>query len=114
PYYLALALGVALLPVPVTLAQREPPPLPPALKRGTPPPTPAEESLRERPAPTPEVQARGPVHEAFAEPGTLPSAAPVLAKQPPAPIKELPPEQKPAAKGVQWIPGYWQWDEERN
>src|SRR5262249_14998235 len=61
-----------------------------------------------------EVQARGPVHEAFAEPATPPSAAPILPKQPPAPIKEVPPEQKPAEKGAQWIPGYWQWDEERN
>jgi hypothetical protein len=111
-YRLVLGLGVALLPVPVALAQREPPPLPPGLKPQTPPPRPAEGGRRES-APAAEVQARGPVHEAFAEPATPPSPAPVVPKQPPAPVEEEPPEQKPAGKEVQWIPGYWQWDEER-
>jgi len=60
-----------------------------------------------------EVQARGPVHEAFADPDTPPSAAPVVPRQPPVPIEELPPDEKPAGEGVQWIPGYWQWDDER-
>src|SRR5262245_12273423 len=109
-YRLVLGLGLALLPVPVTLAQREPPPLPPGLK--PPPPLPAEEGRRKL-TPGAEVQARGPVHEAFAEPGTPPSPAPVVPKQPPAPTEELPPEHKPAGKKVQWIPGYWQWDGER-
>src|SRR5262245_3009931 len=108
-YRLVLGLGLALWPVPVTPAQREPPPLPPGLKPPAPLPMPAEEGRRES-TPGAEVQARGPVHEAFAEPGTPPSAAPVVPKQPPAPIEELPPEQKPAGKQVQWIPGYYQWE----
>src|SRR5262245_66397016 len=110
-YRLVLVLGVAFLLAPVTMAQREPPPLPPGLKPATPPPMPAPEGLRQL-TPGAEVQARGPVHEAFAEPGTLPSPSPVVTKQPPAPVEELVPEHKPAGKEVRWIPGYWQWDEE--
>jgi hypothetical protein len=61
-----------------------------------------------------EVLARGPVHEAYAEPADLrPQASPVIAKQPPDPIDELPPDQKPDGRNVQWIPGYWAWDAER-
>src|SRR5439155_18588494 len=105
----------ALLSVPAALAQRDPPPLPPGLKPGT-PPAPADQGRRD-PPPLPaglEVQARGPVHEAFAEPGTSPVASPVVPRRPPAPIEELHPDEKPAGEGVRWIPGYWQWDEERN
>src|SRR5207244_8484655 len=61
-----------------------------------------------------EVQARGPVHEAFAQPvirGQGPS--PVIAKKPPEPINELPAEQRPEAEHVEWITGYWAWDEDR-
>jgi hypothetical protein len=62
-----------------------------------------------------EVQARGPVHEAFAEPTDLqPQPGPVVPKQPPDPIDELPPDQKPQGDNVQWIPGYWSWDDESN
>src|SRR3954469_12237043 len=116
PLRLAAALGLALLPVPAALAQRDPPPLPPELNPGASPPAPAEQGRPDPPPlpPAPEVQARGPVHEAFAEPGTLPSAPPVVPRQPPAPVEELPPEQKPAGEEVQWVPGYWHWDEERN
>src|SRR4051812_4361477 len=62
-----------------------------------------------------EVLARGPVHEAFAQPPDIgqPEAGPVVPKEPPPPIEELPPEQKPDSDTVQWIPGYWQWDAER-
>lgn len=57
---------------------------------------------------------RGPLHEAFAEPVQLnPQPAPVVPKQPPEPIEELPPEAKPADENVIWIPGYWAWDEDR-
>jgi hypothetical protein len=38
----------------------------------------------------------------------------MVPKQPPAPIEELPPDQKPAGDNVQWIPGYWAWDDDRN
>lgn len=63
-----------------------------------------------------QVENRGPVHEAFANPG-----APVRGgkdghladKAPPPPVPELPPEEKPSGDNVQWISGYWQWDIEK-
>lgn len=58
-----------------------------------------------------EVLARGPVHEAYAATAEHPTAGPVVAKMPPTPIEELPPDQKP--EGSQWVPGYWHWDEDR-
>ncbi len=61
-----------------------------------------------------QVLSHGPIHEAFAEtvvhdpqPGTM---AP---EEPPSLIEEVPPEQKPDGD-VQWIPGYWAWDDERS
>jgi len=65
------------------------------------------------PAPVPgiEVLAQGPVHEAYAEPADFrPEASPLIAKQPPDPVPEAPPDQKPEGDNVQWIPGYWSWD----
>src|SRR5206468_1431519 len=60
-----------------------------------------------------EVLARGPVHEAFAElTNTNPEQTPVVTKQPPELIEELPPDQKPEGDDVQWLPGYWAWDDE--
>jgi hypothetical protein len=60
-----------------------------------------------------DIQARGPVHEAFAQPTTpQPAQGPVVTKQPPALIDEVPPDQKPAGDNVQWIPGYWAYDDE--
>jgi WXXGXW repeat (2 copies) len=62
-----------------------------------------------------EVLARGPVHEAFAQPmNTQPEAGPVAPKPPPEPVDEVPPDQKPEGDNVQWIPGYWSWDEDRS
>ncbi|MBY0523160.1 MAG: hypothetical protein K2R98_07160 [Gemmataceae bacterium] len=61
-----------------------------------------------------EVLARGPVHEAYASSvNGQPEASPVVPKQPPEPIEELPPDQKPEGDNVQWIPGYWAFDEDR-
>jgi hypothetical protein len=61
-----------------------------------------------------EVLARGPVNEAFAEPVIrAPRASPVVPKQPPPPIEEMPPDQKPEGDSVKWISGYWAWDEDR-
>jgi hypothetical protein len=61
-----------------------------------------------------EVLARGPLHEGYAEPvEQQPGAGPVVAKQPPEPIDELPPDQKPAGDHVVWMPGYWAWDADR-
>jgi hypothetical protein len=60
-----------------------------------------------------EVLARGPVHEAYAGPVDFtPEPGPVADKAPPEPIDELPPDQKPEGDDVEWITGYWSWDEE--
>lgn len=62
-----------------------------------------------------EVAPRGPIHEAYAQPFSLnPDPSPVVVKQPPALVPELPPEQRPEGDNVQWIPGYWAWDSDRN
>lgn len=62
-----------------------------------------------------EILARGPVHEAFAEPvDGAAHATPVVAVPPPPPIDEQPPDARPAGDDVQWIGGYWFWDHERN
>ena len=61
---------------------------PPAAQEVPPQPQAAEEQEQGT-----EVLARGPVHEAFAEPvNPRPQASSVLPKQPPDPIEELPPE----------------------
>ena len=73
------------------------------------------------PAPTPaqdgdaQVLTRGPVHEAFAAP-VVHDSKPGLTvpKEPPQPVEEMPPDQKPAGQNVQWISGYWSWDQTRN
>jgi len=76
----------------------------PGAATGEVPPIPAEDI---------QVLASGPIHEAFAEAVTLePEPGIVVPKAPPALIEEIPPAQKPEGK-VQWIPGYWAWDDER-
>ena len=71
----------------------------------------------EKTAPVPEedvqVLASGPIHGAFAEAVAFdPEPGIVAPKAPPPLIEEIPPEQKPEGD-VQWIPGYWAWDDER-
>src|SRR5262245_24412570 len=69
------------------------------------------------PAPEPgiEVQARGPIHEAFAQPVDFQAEpSPLVPNQPPPPIPEEPPAQKPDGENVQWLGGYWSWDADRN
>ena len=62
-----------------------------------------------------EVLTRGPLHEAFAQPFDVkPEPGKLIPKEPPAPVPEEPPEQKPQADNVQWIPGYWAFDDERS
>jgi len=62
-----------------------------------------------------EVLTHGPVHESFAQPGAVKVEATVLIrKQPPDPLPELPPDQKPEGAHVIWIPGYWAWDDDRS
>ena len=60
-----------------------------------------------------EVLARGPVHEAFAATLEIQKDPVLVRKAPPDPIEELPPDQKPDGDNVQWVPGYWHWDEDR-
>lgn len=58
---------------------------------------------------------KGPLHEAFAElPQNNPAPNPLVNRQPPEPVKELPPKYQPEGENVEWIPGYWAWDEDRN
>jgi hypothetical protein len=63
-----------------------------------------------------EVLAYGPIHEAYAEPvlGQTPKAPPVVPKQPPPPVREALPDEKPEGDNVQWMPGYWAWDDEKS
>lgn len=57
---------------------------------------------------------KGPLHEAFAElPQDNPAPNPLVTRQPPEPVKELPPKYQPEGENVEWIPGYWAWDEDR-
>ncbi|HEX4589311.1 MAG TPA: hypothetical protein VH120_05245, partial [Gemmataceae bacterium] len=64
--------------------------------------------------PNVEVLTRGPVHEAYANAVSSQPAPGLLApKQPPEAIEELPPAEKPEGDNVQWIPGYWAWDEDK-
>src|SRR5262249_2191994 len=61
------------------------------------------------------VDARGPIHEAYAAPVKVsPRPGPVVDTKPPEPINELPPDQKPEGDNIQWVPGYWAWDGDRN
>ncbi len=61
-----------------------------------------------------EVLAHGPVHEAFAETVAFdPEPGIIVPKAPPEPINEIPPDQKPDGD-VDWIPGYWGWDDDRD
>ena len=64
----------------------------------------------------PEVLTRGPIHEAFATPVVFnPTATLVVPNPPPqTAVEEIPPAQKPAGADVEWIPGYWAWDDQRN
>ncbi|MCX5676198.1 MAG: hypothetical protein NTX87_14425, partial [Planctomycetota bacterium] len=60
-----------------------------------------------------EVLARGPVHEAFAEPIVAnPAPGMVVSVAPPGPIQEAPPADRPV--GAIWIPGYWGWDDDQS
>ncbi|WP_235908325.1 hypothetical protein [Roseiconus nitratireducens] len=62
-----------------------------------------------------EYLTRGPLHEAFANAYTSgPQPQPVTPKAPPEPIDEIPPSYQPEGKNVEWISGYWEWDEDRS
>src|SRR5437868_4395389 len=77
--------------------------------------TAAPQQAQDTPEQGVDVLTRGPVHEAYASAvTTLPVPGPLVPKAPPNPIEELPPDQKPEGDNVQWIPGYWSWDEDRS
>ena len=70
-----------------------------------------DETLPEMPAEV-DVLTRGPLHEAFATAHqSNPESSPFVAQAPPELIDEVPPEYKPEGNNVQWIPGYWAWDD---
>ncbi len=55
---------------------------------------------------------RGPLHEAFIEvTATAAQPMPIIEKKPPEPINELPPDQSPEGHNVNWIAGYWAFDD---
>src|SRR5262245_36456440 len=61
-----------------------------------------------------QVEARGPLHEAYAQPWEAnPKPNQPISEEPPAAINEEPPDERPPGKNVQWIPGYWQWDNDK-
>ncbi|TWT85984.1 hypothetical protein Pla123a_07920 [Posidoniimonas polymericola] len=68
------------------------------------------------PGDAPQVLDHGPVHEAFADPLRFDASdEPItINQQPPEPVNELPPEYKPEGDNVEWIPGYWMWDDTRD
>lgn len=70
--------------------------------------------LDDQSAQEPQVLMRGPLHEAFADVHQAnPVANPLVSRQPPEPINELAPEFRPEGENVQWISGYWAWDDEQ-
>jgi hypothetical protein len=78
-----------------------------------PAPAPSQEAEEQPAADNAEALARGPVHEAYAEPVSYrPDPGPVVAKKPPDAIEEQPPDQKPEGDDVRWMPGYWAWDDD--
>src|SRR5438874_1225343 len=100
----ALCLGaLAACAVSAQIVPGGPPPVP--LNDGL-PPVPLEGEKDGPPLPPGvEVQARGPVHEAFAEPsGARPQPGFLVPKAPPAPVEEMPPEERPAGDNVVWVP----------
>jgi hypothetical protein len=61
------------------------------------------------------VAEKGPIHEAFAQPGSQVRGKEMTApKAPPPSVNEVPPDSKPDGTNVKWIPGYWQWDAAAN
>ena len=62
-----------------------------------------------------EVLTRGPIHEAFADVSVDDTpTGPVINRPVPEPINEIPAEVHPEGNQVEWIPGYWSWDEDQN
>ena len=122
---LTLALSALSLNAHGLLAMQELPPAPapenvtvPIPDPGPPIPVPSSHSDALALAPTTtdeEVLLRGPVHEAFAEQFNQdPIEGVVIPGKPPELIEEVPPELRPDGRQIEWIPGYWSWDDEEN
>jgi hypothetical protein len=61
-----------------------------------------------------EALLRGPVHEAFAEQyNQYPVEGVIVDRAPPPLINEIPPDIRPEGDNIQWLSGYWFWDDER-
>jgi hypothetical protein len=61
------------------------------------------------------VQTRGPINQGFAETTDMtPQPSPQVAKQPPPPINEAPPDERPDNAETTWVPGYWSWAPDAN
>src|SRR5262245_55855797 len=105
----AAALLAALALVTTTSAQ---PQLPPPRPAADPP----EKKLNkpEQPEPGVKVAEKGPIHEAFAQPGAEVRGKGMTApKAPPVPLPEVPPDTRPDGQNVKWVHGYWHWDAEK-
>ena len=62
-----------------------------------------------------ETMLRGPVHEAYAEQvNENPVPGMIVQATPPEAIEELPPDIQPDGRTVEWISGYWAWDEDQD
>lgn len=62
-----------------------------------------------------EALTRGPIHEAFAQPVVMDeSRGFTITRKPPAAVEEIPPDLKPDGDNIDWIPGYWSWDSDRD
>src|SRR5262245_13024541 len=106
----AAMLGALILAFATAMPAQEPIPLfPPGTQPDAQPP--AQPEANDLPDGV-EALAKGPVHEAFATTSEESDETPIVPKQPPEPIEEMPPDQKPEGVNVQWIPGYWHWEEE--
>jgi hypothetical protein len=75
---------------------------------------PQEPAIQPDPQDPIQIQPRGPLHEAFAQPFDVqPGPGPVVPKEPPPMIPEDPPEQRPDNPNAQWYSGYWAWDAQK-
>ncbi|SFI89901.1 YXWGXW repeat-containing protein [Planctomicrobium piriforme] len=100
--------AVALLSASTTMAQAQNSPAPPA-------PQSVDQQQDQIEQDGLEILTRGPLHEAFAQQVADASRqGAIVNKEPPAPINELPPDMQPEGNNIQWIPGYWAWDEDRS
>jgi hypothetical protein len=62
-----------------------------------------------------EILMRGPIHEAFADVSVNETApGEVIPRQVPEPVNEIPPDFRPEGEQIEWIPGYWSWDDDQN